>query len=148
MFSTIQNGVTETRRRSLVQYIARYQIYTCSGCHVLTIMIKNSGRLSPLSYTVLQTGKTKHYFLVSLYLFCVWSHSAVMRKGRTNNSQEQFVCARRFCFARGSPPLKTTIVKFFAESDDVSYKDLIDALTKLLEYLQTFYNPRTSDKFG
>jgi len=91
---------------------------------------------------------TTHYFLVSLYIFCVWSHSAIMRKGRTNNKQEQFVCTQRFCFARGSPPLKMTIVKFFAESDDVSYKDLIDALTKLFEYLQTFYNPRTSNNFG
>lgn len=91
---------------------------------------------------------TTHYFLVSLYLFCVWSHSAVMRKGRTNNSQELFVCIRRFCFVQGSPPLKTTIVKFFPESDDVSYKDLIDALTNLLENLQTFYNPRMPNKFG
>jgi hypothetical protein len=64
-----------------------------------------------------------------------------MRKGRTNNSKEQFDCTRRFCFARGSPPLKTAIVKFFAESDDVSYKNLFDALTKLLEYLQKFLTP-------
>jgi hypothetical protein len=91
---------------------------------------------------------TTHYLYVSLYLSCVWSHSAVMRKGRTNSSQERFVCSRSFCFARGSPPLKTTIVKFFAESDDVNYKDLIDALTKSLEYLQTFYNPTASNKFG
>jgi len=91
---------------------------------------------------------TTRYLHVSLYLSCVWSHSAVMHKGMTNSSQERFVCTRSFCLARGSPPLKTTTVKFFAESDDVSYKDLTDALTKLLEYLQTLYNPRASNKFG
>ena len=42
--------------------------------------------------------------------------------------------------------MKTAVVKFFAEPDDVSYKDFIDALTKLLQYLQTFYNPGASEK--
>jgi hypothetical protein len=84
---------------------------------------------------------TTHYLHVSLYLSCVWSNSAVMGKGMTNSSQERFVCTGSLCLARGSPLLKTTKIKFFAECDDVSYKDLIDALIKLLEYLQTFLIP-------
>ena len=106
-----------------------YQMCTCCGHHVLSIMIKNSGRPSPLNYT---DRTTIHYLLFSLYLFCVWSHSAVMRQARTNSTQERFVCTRSFRFVWGSALLKTTVVKFFAESYDVSYKDLIGALTKLL----------------
>jgi hypothetical protein len=54
-----------------------------------------------------------------------------MRKVRAIARKNDLFALGMFCFVRGSPRLKKTEVKFFAESKDMSYKDMIDALTKL-----------------